>query len=181
MIYALDPIGKLWTTPTEKNAVVLMQMRFDGKIGFPGGLLNKGPETVAEGLNRELQEEVGFDLTKFSFSQAEHFISHVNHELQLVTHFYVKQVNLDDFLVIEKDVLLSDEWGQETFGTIRAPMYVMEDGFRGLPVFLANRFAGNAKQQLLLAIRKYEIIPGALIDKILDAHEKYIQGKSLLE
>lgn len=41
-----------------------MQMRFDGYLGFPGGLVDAG-ETWEEALNRELQEEIGLDLDRF--------------------------------------------------------------------------------------------------------------------
>ena len=39
-----------------------MQMRFDGKLGFPGGLVEPGEDIVA-GLNRELVEEINLDIT----------------------------------------------------------------------------------------------------------------------
>ncbi len=36
-----------------------MQMRFDGKLGFPGGFMDKGPhEQPVDALNRELVEEI---------------------------------------------------------------------------------------------------------------------------
>ena len=38
-----------------------MQMRFDGLIGFPGGLVDPG-EDVVQGLNRELKEEMNLDM-----------------------------------------------------------------------------------------------------------------------
>ena len=42
-----------------------MQMRFDGKMGFPGGLIDLG-ENLVTGLNRELDEEINLDLKKNS-------------------------------------------------------------------------------------------------------------------
>ncbi|XP_035677545.1 U8 snoRNA-decapping enzyme-like isoform X2 [Branchiostoma floridae] len=39
---------------------VLMQMRFDGRLGFPGGFVNL-EEGLEAGLNRELEEEMGLD------------------------------------------------------------------------------------------------------------------------
>jgi len=43
-----------------------MQMRFDGMIGFAGGLVDPGEE-VCEGLNRELKEEANLDLVEIFF------------------------------------------------------------------------------------------------------------------
>ena len=38
-----------------------MQMRFDGTLGFPGGLVEKGEDPVI-GLNREMEEEIGLEV-----------------------------------------------------------------------------------------------------------------------
>ena len=37
-----------------------MQMRFDGHVGFPGGLVEAGEEVV-HGLIREMEEEINLD------------------------------------------------------------------------------------------------------------------------
>jgi 8-oxo-dGTP pyrophosphatase MutT (NUDIX family) len=42
---------------TPVKALVMMQMRFDGLLGFPGGLVDPGEEIVFA-LNRELEEEI---------------------------------------------------------------------------------------------------------------------------
>jgi U8 snoRNA-decapping enzyme len=42
----------------EKMCLFQMQMRFDGVLGFPGGLIEKGEDPVV-GLNREMEEEIG--------------------------------------------------------------------------------------------------------------------------
>ncbi|KAF5903470.1 U8 snoRNA-decapping enzyme-like [Clarias magur] len=36
-----------------------MQMRFDGLLGFPGGLVKPSEESLEAGLSRELKEEMG--------------------------------------------------------------------------------------------------------------------------
>ena len=41
----------------------MMQVRFDGLLGFPGGLVDPG-ESVEFGLNRELEEEIALDTDK---------------------------------------------------------------------------------------------------------------------
>ncbi|KAK1898119.1 U8 snoRNA-decapping enzyme [Dissostichus eleginoides] len=38
--------------------IILMQMRFDGLLGFPGGYVNPSEETLEAGLSRELLEEL---------------------------------------------------------------------------------------------------------------------------
>ena len=56
-----------WARTTSKTvhdvpvkALVMLQLRFDGLIGFPGGLVDPG-EDIETGLNRELAEEIGLD------------------------------------------------------------------------------------------------------------------------
>ena len=38
-----------------------MQMRFDGVLGFPGGMMDKGEDPVLA-LNREMAEEIGLQV-----------------------------------------------------------------------------------------------------------------------
>lgn len=37
-------------------------------------------------------------------------------------------------------------------GSVRVPLYTLANMYNGLPAFLNNKFAGSAKQQLLLAL-----------------------------
>ena len=53
------------------------------------------------------------------------------------------------------------------------PLVVLGDGVRGLPVFLANRFAGNAREQLLFTLRKFNVIPEDQLLKVIEAAKKY--------
>ena len=49
---------------------VQMQNRCDGDIGFPGGILEKElKEHPVDGLNRELEEEIGLDVSKHALKQ----------------------------------------------------------------------------------------------------------------
>lgn len=177
MLYAEDG-GALWDGSV-KPVSILMQFRFDGNIGFPGGMLDKGQgvESVVDCLNRELEEEIGLNVDKFGFVQKDHVFSHKNAKRELVCHFYAKKVSKEEFLEIEKNVMEAHEWGIETMGTLRVPLYVMKEGMRGLPVFLTNRFAGNAKYQLIEAIRRRQVIPEADLDTLLSAHKKYSETK----
>ena len=93
-----------------------MQMRFDGLIGFPGGLVDPGEDPLTA-LNRELHEEIGLDLDKFSFVEDNHVLSCFHEKKNLVLHFYAKEVTLDEFRGIEQRNLTATEYGSEVFNS----------------------------------------------------------------
>lgn len=69
-----------------------MQMRFDGYLGFPGGLVDAG-ENPVQAVNRELVEEVGYNLkTQGKICQSDHLFTHLVDAKKLVLHFYAKQL-----------------------------------------------------------------------------------------
>ena len=90
-----------------------MQMRFDGNIGFPGGLRDDVEEAPEDVLNREMQEEINLDLTKYSFSRKHHAMSHLNEKKRMVTHFFTMEVTEEQYEEIERNVLTAKEYGIE--------------------------------------------------------------------
>ena len=89
-----------------------MQLRFDGVFGFPGGLVEAGEDPMV-GMNREMEEEIGLDLEKHRFLDSNHIASFVNLEKSLVLHFFLKEVTLEEFCVLEKNNLQAPEYGTE--------------------------------------------------------------------
>lgn len=93
-------------------------MRFDGRIGFPGGYIDKGPaEPIVDGLNRELQEEIALDLSRFAFQQSHYILSTVNHKRKLCLHFYAQEVSDENVVEIEAAQTKAPEWGFEVQNT----------------------------------------------------------------
>ncbi|XP_041350464.1 U8 snoRNA-decapping enzyme-like [Gigantopelta aegis] len=171
MIFAKDD-RILWKLYKAK-AAVLMQLRFDGVFGFPGGLVEPGEDPV-DGLNREMEEEIGLDLKKHSFLDSDHIASFVNSEKSLVLHFFLKEVTLEDFCVLEMNNLRAPEYGTETYGVVRVPLFTMGDGVRGFPAFLANHFAGNAREELLMALKHCNILTVQEIQTALVSSEEFV-------
>lgn len=89
-----------------------MQMRFDGVIGFPGGIVDPGEDPV-HGVNRELHEEIGLDLEKYRMKQENHARTYLHEKKKLILHFFVNAVALQDFKHIEKMNLSAEEYGVE--------------------------------------------------------------------
>jgi len=90
-----------------------MVARFDGALGFPGGILDPTDLDAADGLNREMQEEIALDLNKHKFVQTDHVFSHVVTSEKLVTHFYAKMLKLDDYHQVEARVATAADWSTE--------------------------------------------------------------------
>ncbi|CAH1782810.1 unnamed protein product [Owenia fusiformis] len=169
MIFARDT-ERFWNA-LEKKAQILMHIRFDGYLGFPGGLIDKG-ESVLVGLQREIQEEIGLDPTCFPFANSDHVSSHINYKTKLALHFFAKEVALEEFKMLESNMMTSKEFGVEVLGPTRVPLYTMEDGYRGLPVFLNNMFIGNSRHQLLNCALKFNLLTKQEIDEALEASNR---------
>lgn len=89
-----------------------MQMRFDGNLGFPGGLVDPGEDSV-EALNRELTEEMNLDGSKHEITEACYIVSHWSISKRLCLHFYALEVTLSELFEIEKSALLAKDYGSE--------------------------------------------------------------------
>jgi len=90
-----------------------MQLRFDGFIGFPGGFIDSTDESIVDGLNRELVEEINFDVDKHRVTQSDFVVSCVCAARKIVTHFYAIEVTVSQYEEIEKRTLAAHDWGGE--------------------------------------------------------------------
>ena len=139
----------------------LMQMRSDGKIGFPGGTVDEDCPSIGEivrALNRELMEEINYEATIDLDCYVMSHLHLIPSGKKLITHFFLKRVpSEEDFKRIERDHSKAPYFPEESLGIFRVPLFPNE------PKFLANfaqmRFAGNALDQLLEA---FELIRGSL-------------------
>ena len=86
-----------------------MQLRFDGRIGFPGGFVD-GSEDLETAINREVVEELGKTSNPVNIAKENYVISHLYEEhvpeldmtKKLCLHFFTKKVPLEQFLELEK-------------------------------------------------------------------------------
>ena len=143
---------------------VMLQLRFDGTLGFPGGFIEDG-ESIENGLKRELSEELGPTAGGINFTESDLVISQVCPEKPVCLHFYCKNIEVDVLQTIEKEVLDSPQYGLETLGFVRCPLYTMRDNHGGLPSFLANNFIGNGREQLLKGLKHEGLLSTDEIDE----------------
>ena len=90
-----------------------MVARFDGALGFPGGIIDPSDLDASDGLNREMLEEIALDLNKHRFVKDDHLFSHVVVSRKLVTHFFAKVMNLNDYQQVESRVATAADWSTE--------------------------------------------------------------------
>lgn len=89
-----------------------MQVRFDGTLGFPGGIVDNG-ETPEAAVGRELAEEVGCDQGLIQFTKEDHVISHCSDHTHFLLHFFAKQVSLEQLTELESYAPRGKQWGIE--------------------------------------------------------------------
>ncbi|XP_060931278.1 U8 snoRNA-decapping enzyme [Limanda limanda] len=143
--------------------IILMQMRFDGLLGFPGGLVNPAEETLEAGLTRELSEELGVALP---ISVEDHVDScHApasspssSPSSRLITHFYVKKMEEEQIIEVERAATsTATDHGHEVLGMVRVPLYTMKRG-GGLGPFLSHSFIGSARTQLIDSLLRLNLV-----------------------
>ncbi|XP_065142129.1 U8 snoRNA-decapping enzyme [Paramisgurnus dabryanus] len=150
--------------------IVLMQMRFDGLLGFPGGLVNPSKETLEAGLSRELHEEVGVAIP---VGVDNHISSCLAPSCpRLITHFYIKKMTEAELREIEKAaVATATDHGLEVLGMVRVPLYFLKNG-GGLPYFLSHSFISNSRAQLISALQRCGLVSQGNLDKAVRQAEQ---------
>lgn len=97
-----------------------MQLRFDGTLGFPGGIVDSG-ETPECSVTREFVEEVGVAAGDIAFTDKDYIVTHVSDHTHFCLHFFAREVDLDTFVAMERKALLSKDWGQEVSQLLSPP------------------------------------------------------------
>ncbi|KAJ7317427.1 hypothetical protein JRQ81_003589 [Phrynocephalus forsythii] len=171
LLYAPCP-GRLFGMIPLRYAV-LMQMRFDGRLGFPGGFVDPQDGSLEEGLSRELQEELGPGAALLQVAENDYFNSFISEKpRQVVAHFYVKQLSLEQLRALEERATQAKDHGLEVMGLMRVPLYTLRDGVGGLPAFLSNTFIGNAREQLIQVLEVFHLVPREMLQKAVHAARK---------
>ena len=66
----------------------------------------------------------------------------------------------------------------QTLGVIRPPLYTMGDGFRGLPAFLTNSFAGNAREEFMYALVQLKLLTEDEVKQALESCNNFKTSQS---
>ena len=156
---------KLWREVPAGHAI-LMQLRFDGLIGFPGGMVDYVDgklEDLAVAATRELTEELSPNI---SVSDDDYLGCMYLPDQQICTHLFEKKVTEEVLASLERDALaVHDRF--EVCGTVRVPCYALPAeanggvSNKGFGLFIQQNFAGNAKQQLLRLVKERGLVEEA--------------------
>ncbi len=97
----------------DARALVLMTLRHDGSIGFPGGIVDPG-ESVEEGLQREVREELAYEGLDGRLREAptRHLANRASGK-DIELHFYAVEVSEEEFKSIEAGVTKASMYGTE--------------------------------------------------------------------
>ena len=95
-----------------------MQLRFDGTIGFTGGIVDTG-ETPTEACTRECCEELGIAPGDLVITADNHIVTHYSTDTRFCLHFYAKEISLELLKTFECKVPFASDWGQEVFRHFR--------------------------------------------------------------
>lgn len=90
-----------------------MQMRFDGRLGFPGGFVDAQDSCLEDGLNRELREELGEAMSAFRVERSDYRSSHIAARPRVVAHFYAKRLTLEQLQAVEARAPQAKDHGLE--------------------------------------------------------------------
>ena len=148
ILYAEDgtPYEKYLETAEQnrniKIPICLMQLRWDGYIGFPGGKVDKG-ETLLEAIQREVEEEVGYWMDQEEFIPFLTFSNDISN-----IHSFICKVDIETLKLIQSDgAPKCAHFLAENCGCILP--HLMEYAHKkGISQFLNNNFIATAKMEL---------------------------------
>ena len=125
--------------------LVLAQMRWDGKLGFPGGNVEPHHNSLLEAIKDELNEEI--NLTDIDESKLELLSTFANEKAHITAFTY--KVTFDELKEIQRNSMKAKHFISENVGSVLLQMHTKS--FENL---MTQTFAGTGKQELELLVKE---------------------------
>jgi ADP-ribose pyrophosphatase len=142
--------------------LVLMQLRWDGKNGFAGGIVEKG-EDLRTALIREAEEEFALVLDENMLSKVKPLSTYSDKKCNI--HSFIIEVDYETIKLFQKNSFKSKHFLSEVTGC-SLPQIADFKG-KGIKELLKNNFSGTAKQELLDLIEMEELVSADILKEIL--------------
>lgn len=134
-----------------KIPLVLMLLRWDGCIGFPGGKVDAG-ETLMQAFCRELSEEINFIPHEINATLLCSFTDETDN-----MHIHCFEYQVSEYLLREiiQDASEAEHFLAETQGVFAAQIAEFK-GRGGFSEFRKNNFKATAGMELDFLVKKHE-------------------------
>lgn len=145
----VDEERRKLTVPT-----CLMINRWDGTIGFIGGIVDKN-ESFEKAIKREVLEEIGHKLSLKLEPIVAHDIG------PITTHAFSVQITHEEILHIQKDAALSEDFGSELTGVFLPHLIDYDSSTKsrkgGIVELYKNSMAPSVREELTHFLLKKKI------------------------
>ncbi|MBX9668059.1 MAG: NUDIX hydrolase [Candidatus Obscuribacterales bacterium] len=141
---------------------VLMQLRWDGAFGFPGGKVDPG-ETLKQACVREADEEIGAQLTE---EQLIHVCSHKEEGGNFAAHLYAVEVDEAGLQEAIRRSWTAKDAIAEACGVIapRISMYGV-NADKGISLFLSRApMSFSARHEFILVLERLKLLEAAEVE-----------------
>lgn len=145
--------------------MVLAQMRWDGKIGFPGGNVEEHHKTLLEAIKAELEEEINY--TDVDESKLELLATFANDERHITSFTY--KVSYSEFKYIYEKSLAATHFMSENVGSVMLQLH--EVSYNNL---IKQTFSGTGKSELELLVKeKNLLINQKMLEKAIELAKEH--------
>lgn len=146
LIITCDEFGTRADRKVKPDYKVLLNFRRDQCFGFIGGKVDEG-ETLREALNREVMEEINFDITGYTIK---HMASYLDGDFGI--HSYHMHISIQEMDKLRMNALMNT--GDEISGLCLTNIFPGK--FAGNAVLLNNNFSATTKLELQELILTFE-------------------------
>lgn len=167
-LYGQEKLYKHYTEGLSEEArntdipVILLLNRWDGKVGLPGGYVEKG-ETLTQAAVREAFEELGVTIRE------EELIPVVSHEFGIVTHLFAVKKEFSELVQIQRNVFDAPHYGSEITGTFLAHIKANDGGYRGDKGFastISSSLAKSLREELVHLVLAEQMMNHDLLEQV---------------